>query len=138
MPDRRTKLPQMFHENLFEETDRTRLLEAVMERGIRDAIGLTSAGSHLIQKAREWILDESKNDLTFLGICEELSITDRFIRRIRDVIRPFVGHLPILVDNDLSVYPSVSQIRKAHVHNQLALYKVAQCRLPRRRRGHLV
>lgn len=134
MPIRNKEVPQIEDEGLFQETERTRLLEAIVERGIRDAIGAVYTEKYIVQTAREWILDDAKEDLTFLGICEELSITDRFINKIRAVIRPFVEQLPILIDNDLSTYPSMTQANLTPLHSQLAPYKVAQCHLPARRR----
>jgi len=73
-------------------TAEQRLYEAVLERALRDAYpeNMMAVGLDIQIRAIRWIMDESMSKNSFLYICDELDISDKFIERVR---KPFYPRL---------------------------------------------
>lgn len=70
------------------------LMEAVVERAIRDAIGTAYTERENIRDARKWLHSNDDCAWSFLWMAKELKLTSKFINRIRSKI-PESSTLPL-------------------------------------------
>lgn len=72
---------QVDEEPEIPENPEHNLIEAIVERGIRDAVGTQYTDHHWIVDAQVWILSESEEDWSFKWSCKELQLSSKFIKR---------------------------------------------------------
>lgn len=78
----------------FEQRDPNRhpyeeMLTQIIERTIRDALGVTGNGTFGQRAACAWIHSENLEEFSFLDIVDELKISSTFVRRVRDLVPRF-------------------------------------------------
>lgn len=62
------------------------LLEAFMERGVRDALGVSQIDPHDLSTARVWLHSDSLEPWSFLWAVKELNLSCKFVKRLRSLI----------------------------------------------------
>lgn len=82
------------------------LLEAVLERAVRDAKGNASLRQHDIRDAREWFYSKDMDEFSFLWIAETLQLSSKFIEQIHSHIPQYSLPPSVLPDTVLEVHVS--------------------------------
>lgn len=95
------------------------MLEAVLERAWRDALGTSDVKSHTLAEAREWFHNKGTKEWTFLWIAEELQLTSTIIKRIRNLIPLYSRQRLVRSGNGFVMRSSVGQIDEASSHTPI-------------------
>lgn len=95
-----------FHEeNTTDKKPIHALMEAIVERALRDAMGTAYTETHVLRSARKWLHSNRKTKWSFMWIAEELPLSTRFIERIRNLIPRFSSQPLIRSGNDFVELP---------------------------------
>lgn len=93
------------------------LLEAVLERAIRDALGNSSITQHTIREAREWFYAKDTEEWSFLWIVEALQLSSKFIAQIHNRIPRYLT--PPSVPSDSVCVVPLSKNRRGLIPSRI-------------------
>lgn len=86
------------------------LLEAILERAWRDALGTAEIDSSVLIEARQWFHNTKMDEWSFLWVAEELLLTSTIIKRIRSLIPQYSRQPLIRSDSGFVVQVSADTI----------------------------
>lgn len=120
-------------ENIF--MPEHRLMEAIIERAVRDALGVESLSQHDKDCAKDWLWSNSKLEWTFLFLCDELKISYKFVNKVRSLFPGWPEQRQAQRHSDFLKTPEFGDADPALARIPASLYTLPQPAL--RRRGRL-
>lgn len=102
------------------------LLEAIVERALRDALGNTHIDRHVMMEARQWLHSKETKFWAFLWIVDELQLSSNFVKRVRNLI-PQHTSLPLVrTHNGFQVQVLIDPRVTNVLHRPIVLCKVGR------------
>lgn len=126
-----------FSEDDFKKRSIDNLMEAIVDRAVRDALGTAQTERDVLRTARQWIHSNSTKKWSLLWIAQELPLSSTFIARIRNLIPIFSSRPLVLEHSGFLKLPlsedSILEIERTTIASDITLQPVPPPRRWRRR-----